>query len=390
MELFNLIFKNALRHKLRTFLTVVGVAIAILAFSLIQTVLSAWHAGVEASAPDRLITRHAVSIVFPLPVADRESIRAVPGVAEVSYAHWFGGIYVDERHSQFPQFAVDAETWFTVYPEMVIQPDEKATFLRERNAAIVGEKLARQQGWKVGDTIRMRGMLYPGDWDFVIRGIYQGAQKTTDETWFVFHWKYLDERLRQIEPWRSGNVGWYTVKIADPSRSGEVARAIDQRFQNSIAETLTETEKAFQLEFVAMSGAILTALKIVSIVIIGVILAVLSNTMAMTSRERLPEYASLKTLGFGTRHLVFVIAGESILIAAAGGGLGILLTFPVTAFFAKLLADLAGALFPVFEVGRTTILACALIAFGVGLGASIFPSWRASSLSIAEGLRRIG
>lgn len=390
MELFKLLFKNVFRHKLRTSLTVVGIAIAILAFSLIRTVLGAWHAGVEASAPDRLITRHAVSIVFPLPVSAWEKIRAIPGVAEVSYAHWFGGTYIDERHSQFPQFAVDADTWFSVYPEMIVRPEEKEVFLRERNAAIVGEKLARQQGWKMGDTIRMGGMIYPGEWDFVIRGIYHGAQKTTDETWFVFHWKYLEERLRQVEPWRAGKVGWYTVKISDPSQAADIARAIDQRFQNSVAETLTETERAFQLEFVSMSGAILTALEIVSIVIVGVILAVLSNTMAMTARERLPEYAALKTLGFGTRHLIFMIAGESILIAAAGGALGIVLTFPAAAFFAKLFADLAGALFPVFRVGTMTVVACGLIALGAGVAASLFPAWRAANLSIAEGLRRVG
>jgi putative ABC transport system permease protein len=390
MELFKLIFKNAFRHKLRTSLTIAGIAIAILAFTLIRTVLAAWNAGVDASAPDRLITRHAVSIVFPLPVSAREQIRSIPGVAEVSYAHWFGGVYIDERHSQFPQFGVDPETWFTVYPEMIVPADEKETFLRERNAVIVGAKLARQQGWKLGDSVRMRGMIYPGEWDFVIRGIYRGAQKTTDETWFVFHWNYLEERLRQIEPWRAGKVGWYTVKISDPDRSGEISRAIDQRFENSVAETLTETERAFQQEFVSMSGAILTALKIVSIVIVGVILAVLSNTMAMTARERLPEYAALKTLGFGTRHLVFMIAGESILISAVGGGLGLLLTYPAVAFFAKILTEFAGAFFPVFAVAKTTLLACGLIAAGVGLAASIFPAWRAATLNIAEGLRRIG
>jgi putative ABC transport system permease protein len=390
MELFKLILKNIFRHKLRAVLTILGVAIAILAFGLIRTVIAAWHGGVEAAAADRIVSRHAVSIVFPLPLSYWEAIRAIPGVTEVSFAHWFGGVYIDERHSQFPQFAVDAPTWLALYPEIVTPPDQKATFLRERNAVLIGKKLAGQMGWKVGDTVHLRGMLYPGEWDFVIRGIYTGARKSTDETWFMFHWKYLDEQLRQLEPWRAGYVGWYSVKIADPNRAAEISAAIDERFKNSLAETLTETEQAFQQEFVSMSGAILTALEIVSVVVIGVILAVLSNTMAMTARERLPEYAVLKTLGFGGRHLAFLIAGESLLIAAAGCGLGLLLTFPAADAFAKIFADLAGALFPVFEVTPETVAGAVAIGIGVGLTAAVFPVWRAVSLRIAEGLRRIG
>ncbi len=390
MEWFFLTLKNPLRHPLRSVLTITGIAIAILAFSLIRTVISAWYAGVEATAPNRLITRHATSIVFPLPVAYKESIRAIPGVTGVSYANWFGGIYIDERHSQFPQFAVDPASWFDLYPEMIVVPETKEAFLRERNAVIVGRKLAGQQGWKVGDTIRMRGTIYPGEWDFVIRGIYTGAQRSTDETWFLFHWRYLDERLRQVEPFRAGYVGWYTIRIDDPNRAGEIGEAIDRRFKNSLAETLTETERAFQMEFVSMSDAILSALEVVSMVIIGVILAVLSNTMAMAARERLSEYAVLKTLGFGGRHLIFMIVGESLLIAAAGGALGIFLAYPVARVFAKLFADLAGALFPVFEVPAATVAACILITLVVGVGAALFPAWRAVQIKIVEGLRRVG
>jgi putative ABC transport system permease protein len=311
-------------------------------------------------------------------------------VTEVSFAHWFGGVYIDERQSQFPQFAVDAPSWFAVYPEITLPPDQKEAFLRERNAVVIGRKLANQKGWRIGDTIHLRGMLYPGDWDFVVRGIYEGTQKTVDETWFMFHWKYLDERLRQLEPFRAGYVGWYTLTIADPGRSAEISAAIDRRFRNSLAETSTQTERAFTQEFVSMSGAILTALEIVSMVVIAVILAVLSNTMAMTARERLPEYAVLKTLGFEARHLFLLIAGESVLIAAAGGALGLLLTFPAADAFAKAFAELAGALFPVFEVPPSTAAAAGAVGVGVGLAAALFPAWRAVSLKISEGLRRIG
>jgi len=390
VDLVNLIFKNLMRHKLRTILTVVGIAIAILAFGMIRTVIAMWYSGVEASSPNRLITRNAVSLIFPLPVSYRNAIVVVPGVTEVTYAQWFGGIYIDEKHSQFPQMAVDAATWFKVVPENRISETELAAFLRERNAAVVGIQLARRFGWKIGDVVRMRSMIFPGDWDFVIRGIYTGAKKTTDETLFFFQWRYLDEQLRRLESWRAGNVGWYAVKIADPDRAASISEAIDRRFKNSLAETRTETEQAFVQGFISMSDTILVALRIVSIVIIGVILAVLSNTMAMTARERLSEYALLKTLGFGARHLVLLIAGESLLIALIGGAAGILLIGPTVDGFAVVMTSTVGAMFPVVGVSAATRTVSLLMALGVGLAAAIFPSWRAATLKIVTGLRRIG
>ncbi|MBI3805184.1 MAG: ABC transporter permease [Nitrospirae bacterium] len=390
MELFRLILKNTMRHPLRSILTVFGIAIAISAFGLIRTVIGAWYSGVEASAPNRLITRNAVSLGFSLPVAYREAIRGIPGVVDVTYAHWFGGIYIDEKHSQFPQFAVDTTNFSEMYPEFKLPPEQKAVFKQQRNAAVVGRKLAERFNWKVGDVIQMRGMIFPGDWEFTIRGIYTGAQKSTDETQFIFHYQYLDEKLKQTEPWRAGNVGWYVVKVKDPRQAAEVAEAIDLRFKNSLAETLTETERAFVLGFISMSETILVALRIISLVIIGVILLVLSNTMAMTARERLSEYAVLKTLGFGARHLVFLIVGESLLIAATGGLVGILITYPAAKGFERAMGDAMGAIFPAFDVATTTQILCALMAVAVGLAASAFPTWRAVQVRIVDGLRRVG
>ena len=385
MELTKLIFKNTMRHKLRSILTIMGIAIAILAFGLLQTILTAWYAGVAASSQNRLITRSAVSLVIPLPLSYHDTLSQIEGVTGVSYGHWFGGIYIDEKNF-FAQFAVDAKSWFDLYPELSLPKDQMDTFLRERNACVAGKKLADRYGWKLGDTIRIRGTFYPGDWDFVLRGIYTGTEKSTDETQFFFHWDYLDQRLLQLEPPRAGHVGWYVLRIAHPERAGEISEAVDRRFKNSLAETLTETERSFQMGFVTMTEAILVALKAVSIIIIGVILVVLSNTMAMTARERISEYAVLKTLGFGFKHLAILIGGESLVIASTGGFLGLTLLLPASKAFGNAL----GTFFPVFVVEPLTLLLCGLTALLVGVVSAAFPTWRAVNLQIANGLRRIG
>ena len=385
MELVKLVFKNTLRHKLRTVLTVTGIAIAILAFSFLRTVITAWYGGVDASSQNRLVVRNAISLGFPLPLAYKDTLQGVNGVTGVSYGNWFGGVYIDEKNF-FPQFAVDAATYFDLYPEFKVPREQMGSFLRERNGAIAGSKIASRYGWKIGDTIRIRGTFFPGDWDFVIRGIYKGAEASTDETQFFFHWQYVEERARAEENPFAGHVGWYTVRISKPELAGSVSETVDRLFKNSSAETLTETEKAFQMGFVSMTESILIALKIISYLVIGVILAVLSNTMAMTIRERLTEYAVLKTLGFRPWHLILLIGGESLVIALLGAGLGIAVTSPAVSLFSKQLENF----FPIIRVDPFTYMASLMTATGVAFGSALFPIWRAVRLNIVDGLRSVG
>jgi putative ABC transport system permease protein len=220
----------------------------------------------------------------------------------------------------------------------------------------------------------------------VVRGVYRGASKTTDETQFFFRWDYLDEMVKKTMPTEGGQVGWYIVQIRNPSQAAIISQAIDDLFRSSLAETLTETEKAFQLGFVAMTEAIVAAIRIVSFVVIGVILVVLANTMAMTARERIPEYATLKTLGFGNLFLMTLIAGESIAIAMAGGLLGLVLSFPTADVFARQMSNLL----PIFRIHRATVLASMGISLAIGLLAAILPAWRAGRVRIAEALGHIG
>ena len=379
-----ILVKNAFRHRLRTLLTIIGITIAILAFGLLRTVVSAWYAGVEASSASRLVTRNAISLVFSLPISYREKLLRMTGVKQVSYANWFGGVYITEKNF-FPNFAIEPKSYLDLYPEFVLDPREKENFIRDRKGAVAGRKLAERFGWKVGDSIPLRGTIFPGSWQFVLRGIYHGAEKSTDENQFFFQWAFLNETMLKSIPRRANQVGIYLLGLSSPNIAAEVSRNVDATFKNSLAETLTETEKAFQLSFISMTEAIVIAIQTVSFVVIAIIMAVVANTMAMTARERIGEYAVFKTLGFSWWHIAGMIFGESFFITITGCTLGIILTFPVAKAFGEQLSNF----FPVFHVARATLYLDVAAALVIGLVSGIFPTWRAVTIKIADGLRRI-
>ncbi len=385
MFYLTLIIRNSFRHKLRALLTIVGVAIAILAFGLLRTLVGLWYLGVESSSSTRLMTRSSISLVFSLPISYKERIRQVPGVVDVSTMNWFGGIYISEKNF-FPNFAVEPESFLRIYPEFVLDPADKKAFLADRQGAVAGRKLADKYGWKVGDRIPLKGTIFPGQWEFVLRGIYSGALKSTDETQFFFHWNYLNESMRKTIPRRADQVGLFVLAVARPELAAEVSETVDAMFRNSLAETRTETEKAFQLSFVAMTEAIMVAIQIVSYVVIVIIMVVAANTMAMTARERIGEYATMKTLGFRGYHIAGTVFGESLFISILGGILGVAGTFPA----AHMIETELSQFFPIFTISTATILLQFAAALVVGMVAGIFPTWRGATIRIAEGLRRIG
>lgn len=379
------ILRNLARHKLRNALTVIGVAVSVLAFGLLRTTVDAWYAGVAASSSTRLVTRNAVSIIYTLPISYGERIRAVDGVTLVSAGNWFGGVYLDEKNF-FPNFAVQARPYLTLYPEIILDQAQKEVFLRDRKGCLIGRKLAARFGWKVGDPVTLRGTIYPGDWPMTVRAVYRGRDTGVDETQFLFHWEYLNESLRKTTPALVDQAGFFLLGVRAPELAASASRAVDAIFANSLAETLTETEQAFQMGFVAMSEAIITAIQLISVLVILIILAVAANTMAMTARERSREFAALKALGFGPGYLALLIFGESLALSILGTGLGCGLTFPAAAAF----GDALGQYFPIFQVSGLTVALQAGAALVVGLTAGAFPAWRAGRVGIAEALRRIG
>lgn len=376
--------KNMWRHRLRSTLTVTGIAIAMISFGLLRTVVDAWYEGAALASASRLITRNEVSLGFSLPLTYGERIRKTDGVAGVTWANWFGGIYIDAKH-RFPQFAVDAASYFQLYPEYVFSDKEKSDFLRDRRGVVVGQKIAQEYGWKIGDTVPLKGTFYPGTWQFHVRGIYHGEDGKVDETQFLFHWDYLNETVKALLPSRANSVGVFIVYLKNANAAATVSAAIDSTFKNSLAETRTETQKAFQLSFVAMVDTILVAIQTVAYVVILIIMAVMANTMAMTARERTREYATLKALGFHDSFVFMLIVGESMAIALVGGFAGVVLSFPL----AKAFHQATGRLFMVFDITPTTIALQLAAAVLIGLCAAAVPAYSSSRIRIVDGLRAV-
>ncbi len=385
MFALKIILKNAFRQRLRTALTIVGLVVATLSFGFLQTVIGAWYAGAEAASSTRLVTRNSISLVFPLPLSYSSKIRGIEGVSGIAHANWFGGIYQEPKNF-FPQFAISGASYLDLYPEFVLDEKQRSAFLHDRKGCVIGRKLAQQYGFRIGDAIPLKGTIFPGQWEFVVRGIYDGKEASTDTSQFFFHWDYLNETVKKASPRRANQVGVYIVQIGNAENAATISRALDDQFRNSLAETLTETEKAFQLGFISMSEAIVVAIRIVSFVVIIIIMAVMANTMAMNARERLSEFATMRALGFSPGFLAMLIFGESLLISLVGACLGVSLLYPVSAAFSAKM----GTFFPVFEISGATLLLQVGTALIVGVVAAIAPSLRTARINIIDGLRSIG
>ena len=385
MAFYLLALKSAFRNPLRMFLTTVGIAIAIIAFIFLRTIIRAWYAGAEASASDRLVARNRISLVFPLPLNYVEKVRNVPGVTDVGWLNWFGAIYKDERNF-FPQFATDPESLLRLYPEFILSKEEEQAFLTDRTGCIVGYEIARKYGFKVGDTLVMQGTIYPGEWKFTVRGVYKGAQKLTDTTTMYFHWKFLDEQ--RPEGQRS-QIGVITVKVSDPSQGPQVGAAIDKLFANSNAETKTESEKAFQLSFVSMASAILQAISVVSGVILLILTLIIGNTLAMSTRERTNEYAAMRAIGFRPKHIRQLVLIEGIVVGLTGIAMGVLLSIPLLQTAADFFQKNLGAFLGAFDLDPKIVLLASVAALGGAIGAAMIPAIRASRQNIVDGLRRV-
>ncbi|MBN1879181.1 FtsX-like permease family protein [bacterium] len=379
MKFLRLFFANLKRKRMRTILTVASFAVALFLFGLLVTISAAFSQGIDVAGADRLVVRNRISLIMPLPVSYKEQLLQIPGVNAVTYATWFGGVYQDERNF-FPQFSIETETWRDMYPEYNVPDDHWESFLKDRQGCIAGRKLMERFGWKIGDRIPLRATIFGGTWEFNLCGVYDGNRREDDTTQFWFHGKYLEER----RSWGKGEVGWYTVKVDDPDRAAEVSKAIDGRFENSPNETTTETEKAFAAGFVNQFGNIKLIMLSVGAVVFFTLLLITGSNMAMSVRERTPEIAVLKTIGFSDTLILAQVLIESLAYAMTGGLLGLLMCKLFT-----LNGDPTGGMLPLFYLsGRNMLLGVGLTVL-VGVAAGIIPAMLAMRLRIVDAMRRV-
>jgi putative ABC transport system permease protein len=377
-----LVVANLKRRLRRTVLTVLGLATAIFLFVALRTFLHTLQTVGDVGSESRLITSAKLGIVFPLPMAYRARITSQEGVHTVSYATWFGGVYQDPGNF-FANFAVDAESYLSLYPEIVLAPDQRQAWMADRTGAVIGRRLAERFGWQIGQTVTLTGTIYPGDYSFNIRGIYSAGKKGFDEASLLFHHRYMDEIARANGG--DGNVGWYVMGVNDADAAPAIAQAIDGTYENSAAPTRTQTEQAFNLAFVGMYGNIGFFLNAIGLAVVFAILMVTANTMAMSARERFSDIAVLKTLGFADGDVMRIVLSEALVVAALGFVLGL-----GGAFLVFNLADFdMGGFVPGLSVTPPIVAIAAGIALLIAVASGAVPAWQSSRLKVVDALRYV-
>jgi len=381
MKFARLVLANLGRSKRRTILTALSVAVAFFLFASLRSILTTLDASAEVGSEVRLIASSATGITFALPQAHVNRIQAIEGVRNVSWSNWFGGIYIDQRNF-FAQFAIDAETYLPMYPDLLVAEDQRRAFMEERTAALVGAGLMERFGWQLGQTVTLQGTIFPGDWDFTIRAVYTPENPSLGDESFYFHYDFLYEAFsgggQQVTP------GWFIVQLDDPDRAASISSRLDALFENSSDPTKTETERAFQAGFVTMWGDVSVLVRAISTAVFFAILLVAANTMMMAARERVGEVAVLKTLGFQNGTLFGIVLAEAMAICLVGGVVGLGLAAMMLTSARPIQSILSG-----FTVDPGTLWLGLAIAAALGAVTGIVPALQASRLSVVEALRRV-
>lgn len=383
MKYLHLLWASLFRKRTRTLLTLLSVSAAFCLYGMLDSVRVAFNGPENINGVDRMVVASRFSIIESLPLSYQARLQAVPGVKLVAYADWFGGIYQEEKNF-FANFAVEPEATLDMNPEIVLPPEQREAFLKTRTGAIVGESLAKRFGFKIGDKIPLRGTIYPNkdgtnNWTFDLVGIYHASEPKLRnvERQMMFRYDYFDEG----RTFGQGTVGWYSIKIDDPAHADRIAQTIDKMFANSPDETKTDSERAFELSFAKQIGDIGLIVSAIMAAVFFTLLLLTGNTMAQAIRERIPELAVLKTIGFSNRTVLALVLGESTLLLALGGALGLVLTRLLLPVFAR--ATDGRFDFPM--PGQTWISGAALmLAFGLAVG--LPPALRAMRLRIVDAL----
>lgn len=384
MKYFGFIWKNAWRKKVRTTLTILSVLVAFLLYSLLSAIGYAFTAGADLADAQRLVVLDKVSLINPLPVSYQNRIAATPGVASVTHASWFGGYYQDPRN-QMPQFPVDPRPYFAMYPELRMPAEQLEAWANNRIGMVVGEELAAQFDWKIGDRIPLHATIWTKEdggqtWEFELEGIFSTDDPRGGTGYMLFQYDYFEE----ARAFGKGTVGWYILRIADGANPVEVANAVDAQFANSPNETETSTEQAFVESFTQQFGNIALIVTLILGAVFFTLLLVSGNTMAQSVRERLSELAVLKTLGFPDKSVLGIVLSESILIMLIGGLLGLGIGWLLVTGLAKTV----GAFLPGVFLSPTAMVGALGLMVVAGIAAGLFPALKAMRLSIVDALAR--
>ena len=381
MKFLPLVWRNLLRRKVRTTFTLLSIFVAFILYAFLMTIRTAFSMGVEVAGVDRLMMMHKVSLIQLLPIAYLRDIQSTPGVKLASHATWFGGTYQDNAN-QFAVMAVDPEPYLQLYPEFKLPADQLKAWMADRQGAVVGRDVATRYGWKIGDKVPIQGTIWQPKqgttWFFNIDGIYDGDQ-TVDKTSFFFRYDYLDENRRGAY----GQVGWYIIKIDDPSQAAATAAKLDAQFANSSAETKTSTEKAFLQGFVNQVGDVGAIMVAILVAVLFSILLVTANTMSQAVRERTSELAVLKTLGFSNGLVLTLVLGESLFMALLAGGIALVLAWVLISQ-----GSLNNAFLPVFVLRGRDLFIGVMLCFFLGSLAGALPAASAMRLRVTDALRR--
>jgi putative ABC transport system permease protein len=384
VKYLHLIWAALLRRKARTIFTVLSVLTAFLLFGLLDTVRTAFNnVGGSVSGADRLVTVSKISFTMALPMSLYTRIQAVPGVDAVSYANWFGGQYQDGRDF-FPSQAV-ARNFFDLYPEWQMPAAQRKAFRDTRTGAVVGETLAKRMGWKIGDKIPLQATIFPlkggsNTWVFDLVGIYRVANPEArgNENNFWFNYDYFDE-ARQFG---QGTVGRYAVKLSDPKQATPVEQAIDALSADSDHETKTETEQAFTAALVGQFADIGLIVGSIMGAVFFTLVLLTGNTMAQAVRERIPELAVLKTIGFSRRSVLTLVLAEAVLLLAIGASIGLFLA----GIAAAAVQTQIGTQLVLPPVGATEWLRGLALAVVIGIIVGFLPARRGMRLRIVDAL----
>ncbi len=380
--------RNLFRRRGRTILTMIAIAVTVLIFCLIRTALVGWGAAADDASQDRLVSRHKVSFTMQLPLKYIDEVRSVEGVTGATYMNWFGAKDPLKRVPFFAGFAADKDSFFEVSTEMAVDPKELADWKATKNGVIIGDVLAEKLETAVGQIVRIESDIYPGTWEFKVCGIYHPTRKTVDRLSLILRWDMLNDDKRAS--FSKDQIGWMAVNINGAGKGAEISKAIDKHFEEKDDQTLTMSEREFQLAFLGTFAAVLSALDYVSLFILLIMMLILANTIAMSVRERTHEYGVLRAIGFPPKAIVGFILGESMLVAIAGGLLGVLLTFLlVNNALGPGIEKNMGGLFATFRTPGWLMGMALGAAAVVGGIAGLVPAIRASRLKVTDALRRL-